>query len=94
MQDNDKPASPRRGPGRPPREAPEVRTGLSFKQEDAELIKACIAHAREVGTIPPAPKNATGAYPWSGLSSVLLVLFRRYAAENSINVGASASSDR
>lgn len=78
-------ASTRGKPGRPPSERPRVRSAISMRAEDADLIHTVLVHATKEGVVDAPPSRLNGQ-PFAGLLGLVKRFCDDYATKNALEI--------
>lgn len=82
---SEEPTQPKNKGGRPRSARPAVRSAISMRAEDADLVRAVLVHAIETGAIENPPSRLNGQ-PFAGVLPLLVKFCREYAEQNKLEI--------
>lgn len=71
--------------GRPRSLRPAVRSAISMRAEDADLVRTVLVHAIETGVIESPPSRLAGQ-PFAGVLPLLVKFCRGYVETNGLEI--------
>lgn len=82
---SEEPTQPRNKGGRPRSARPAVRSAISMRAEDADLVRTVLVHAVETGAIEKPPSRLNGQ-PFAGVLPLLVKFCRGYVETNGLEI--------